>query len=406
MIPSPCLIGDRLQTLTASWNAYLQTGGWAPNALIILYSALGDVYVLFFFITALWSSSLRMILPLFVFLFFRQVMQVLVTFPIAPGMIWHYPGLPALFAAYNISNDFYFSAYIGINLLITLKLLEYKNWWLTLLGFFIVFIEAFISIILRVHFTPDIYTSIITAIFVFLYVFPLSDKLERFLKPKITYFRTALIGLIILGLIAFYSIEHILAKKPISNCGIIDLLQQFTLPLNEYISSHGSLSEMILIIMNGISDCLGLFIIGLVIVKRDTRPFLMLLIFGLLRQSLQYLVSLPIPLHTIWHYPGVPSIFANYNITNDLYFSLHTGVSLIVALEVARFKKTWLTILGFSIFFFEVSCVIVLQIHYTMDVFTAIMTVLCIKGLCAYLAIPLNRLLGRITEAFCISKGH
>ncbi len=404
MIPSSCLIEDRLQTITASWNAYLQIDGRASNALIILYSSLGDAYLLFFFIAAIYSSSLRMILPLFVFLFFRQVLQALVTFPIPSGLIWHYPGLPALFTSYNISNDFYYSAYIGINLLVTLELLKYKNWWLTTFGFIIIFIEVFISIILRVHYTPDIYTSIITAIFVYLYVFPLSDKLERLIKRKFSHFRLILIGLIFLGLIAFYSVEHILAKKPISNCGIIDYLQQFTFPLNEYISSHGSLSDKILIVMNAISDCLGLFIIGLVIVKRDTRPFLMLLIFGLLRQSLQYLVSLPIPLHAIWHDPGFPSIFATYNVANDLYFSSHTGVSLIAALEMARFKKTWLTVLGFSIFFFEVSCVIVLQVHYTMDVFTAIMTVFCIIGLCSYLAIPLNRLLGKITETLSSIK--
>ncbi len=400
VVPSTCLIGDRLQALTASGNAFLLTHpNWA-NGLIILYATLGDIYLLFFFIAALWTRSFRMAIPLFVFLAGRQIVQLLVTLPLPEHLIWHYPGFPALFASYNITHDFYFSAYIGINLLVTLELLKYRIKWLTIVGFLIVTIEAIASVLLRIHFTTDIYTSIIFAIFIYLYVSPLSDRIGEWVLRRFTHVRLLLVGFFAVSLAIFYSVQHWIGKKGIAQCGITDLLLTVSLPINAYISEHPSLSDGFLMVMNGLTDVLGVFLIALVIFKKDSRPFLMLLIFGLLRQTLQYLVSLPIPLHAIWHDPGFPTIFATYGVINDFYFSLHTGVSLIAALELIRFRKWGLTLLGFAIFIFEACSVIVLQIHYTMDVFTAIITVFCISKLCDQLGRRLNQGLEQVALYF------
>jgi len=398
-VPSPCLIGDKLQNWTAGINHYLGSHDRVADAAIIFYSAIGDIYVLFFFIYAFWKRSIRIVLPLFIFLILRQILQSLVTFPIAPGLIWHYPGFPALFASYNISSDFYFSAYVGINLLVTLELLRFKIRWLTVLGFCIVFLEAFIDIILRSHYTPDIYTSIITAIFAFLFATPFADAIDGYLKNKFgSYTRFFLISLIIVGVILFYTVQYYIGKKPLSTCGIVDALHQLTLPLNQYITSHVSVGNALLITMNSILDTLTLFILALSLITRNIRPFLILTFFFMLRQSLQILVSLPLPPFTFWHYPGFPSLLQTYGIANDLYFSGHTGVSFIAALELARFKKPWLTTLGFSIFIYEVISVIVMQVHYTMDVFTAMMTVLCLTDLCSHIAQPINRWLTKLVH--------
>jgi hypothetical protein len=112
------------------------------------------------------------------------------------------------------------------------------------------------------------------------------------------------------------------------------------------------------------------------------------------------LIKLPLPPQLIWHYPGLPSLFQAYSISSDLFFSSHTGVSLIAAYELSYFKKRWLTILGFSAFVLEATSVIIMQIHYTMDVFTAIMTVTCLTDILFKISPPINRFLAKIPNPF------
>ena len=93
-----------------------------------------------------------------------------------------------------------------------------------------------------------------------------------------------------------------------------------------------------------------------------------------LRQIMQALVALPSPPNAIWHYPGFPSLLVTYGVANDYFFSGHTAIAVLAATEMARVGKRWLTGLGVLIVVFEVLAVLVLRAHYTMDVFTGIVT--------------------------------
>jgi hypothetical protein len=338
-------------------------------------------------------------LPLLVFMLLRQGMQLLISFPIEPGLIWHYPGFPSLFSNYQISGDFYFSAYVGINILGALELgTIFRHRWITYANYAIAILIAFIDIVLRSHYTTDIYTSILTAIFAYLFTQQFVPPIDHFLKKldRISHF--LLIFLICLGIAAIFTTQYFIAKKGIPTCGITDLVQNFFLSFNQYVTDHVRLSDAILIGMSFVLDCMFLFMFVDTIITRNIRPFLTYAIFFALRQSMQFLVSLPIPPDIIWHYPGFPSLLQNYQISNDLYFSGHAGISLIAALELSSFGKRWLTIVGFTLFALESILVIALQIHYTMDVFTAIITVFCITDLSCHLAHPINRWLAKIAR--------
>jgi len=93
-----------------------------------------------------------------------------------------------------------------------------------------------------------------------------------------------------------------------------------------------------------------------------------------LRQIMQACVALPAPPNAIWHYPGFPSLLVTYSVANDYFFSGHTAIAVVGATEMARLGRRWLTGLGVLIVLFEIVTVLVLRAHYTMDVFTGLIT--------------------------------
>jgi hypothetical protein len=84
--------------------------------------------------------------------------------------------------------------------------------------------------------------------------------------------------------------------------------------------------------------------------------------------------GLPAPPNTIWHYPGFPSLLVTYGVSNDYFFSGHTAIAVLAVTEIARMGRRWLTALGVVIVLFEIATVLILRAHYTMDVFTGIVT--------------------------------
>src|ERR1035437_8036349 len=56
------------------------------------------------------------------------------------------------------------------------------------------------------------------------------------------------------------------------------------------------------------------------------------------------------------------------------FFSAHTAIAVLAVTEIARAGRRWLTGLGVLIAIFEILTVLVLRVHYTMDVFTGIVT--------------------------------
>jgi hypothetical protein len=135
---------------------------------------------------------------------------------------------------------------------------------------------------------------------------------------------------------------------------------------------------------------MGVFFLSRWIFGASLRPFLALVIVLGLRQITQALVSLPAPPNAIWHYPGFPSLLVTYNVANDYFFSGHTAIAVLAVVEIARVGKRWLTGLGILLALFEILTVLVLRAHYTMDVFTGIVTGLYAAYLANWIAIALT----------------
>jgi len=112
-----------------------------------------------------------------------------------------------------------------------------------------------------------------------------------------------------------------------------------------------------------------------------------------LRQLMQAICALPAPPNMIWHYPGFPSLLVTYHVANDFFFSGHTAIAVFGAIELSRFRRKWLTVAAMLIVVFEVTTVLILRAHYTMDVFTGIVAALWVSHLSERISPRLDRLL-------------
>ena len=167
-------IGDGLQSLSAPVNRYLVSHPAAANGVLIASSGLIDLLALFLFTEWVFGRSVRPLLGLAILLGLRQIAEALCALPKPDGMIWHYPGFPSLLVTYRVSNDFFFSAHTSIAVFAATEIARLGRRWLTLLAVVIVLFEAAAVLVLRAHYTMDIFT----AIFVALYIAHLAERIS------------------------------------------------------------------------------------------------------------------------------------------------------------------------------------------------------------------------------------
>ena len=110
-----------------------------------------------------------------------------------------------------------------------------------------------------------------------------------------------------------------------------------------------------------------------------------------LRQLVEALCSLPVPPGMVWHDPGKSLQFSSYHVADDSFFSGHSAIAVLGALELSRFRRTWLTATAILLVLLEVATVLILRAHYTMDVVTGILAALWIARLSERLSPALER---------------
>jgi PAP2 superfamily protein len=157
-------IGDALHTLTAGLNSFFYHSPTAANALLILSSALIDGLGIFLLLRWLFGPSVRPFLGLVLLLGLRQTMQALSALPAPPNMIWHYPGFPSALVTYNVGNDFFFSGHTAIAVFGGIELARLGKRWLTIVAVGIVIFEIATVLILRAHYTMDVFTGLLAAL--------------------------------------------------------------------------------------------------------------------------------------------------------------------------------------------------------------------------------------------------
>ena len=157
-------LGDRLHELTAPWNRYLGAHPRAANALLIATSALIDLLGLFLLGLSIFGPSLRPFLGLLMLFALRQLCQGLCALPPPAGMIWRNPGVPSLLVTYGTASDLFFSGHTAIAVYGCLELAHQAGPLGAAAGLVIAAIEMFAVLVLRAHYTLDVFAGAVTAL--------------------------------------------------------------------------------------------------------------------------------------------------------------------------------------------------------------------------------------------------
>jgi len=157
------VIGDGLHTLTARAFAFLSTHPvWADRLLIV--SSLGiDALGTFVLVESIVGPSIRPFLGLLILFGLRQLCQAVTALPPPEGMIWRSPGVPSLLVTYGVSNDLFFSGHTALAVYGAIELGLWGGPVWALVGAALVLFECAVVIVLRAHYTMDVFTGAVTA---------------------------------------------------------------------------------------------------------------------------------------------------------------------------------------------------------------------------------------------------
>jgi len=175
-------IGDVLHNQTVGLNSYFARNAGAANALLIVSSGLIDALGLFLLGRWLFGGSVRPFLGLFLLMTLRQLMQALCALPPPSNMVWHYPGFPSLLVTYHVANDFFFSGHTAIAVFGAIELSRLRRKWLTAAAVLLVLFEVATVLILRAHYTMDVFTGIVAALWIANLSERISPRLDRLLR--------------------------------------------------------------------------------------------------------------------------------------------------------------------------------------------------------------------------------
>ncbi|ABF43053.1 hypothetical protein Acid345_4053 [Candidatus Koribacter versatilis Ellin345] len=170
--------------------------------------------------------------------------------------------------------------------------------------------------------------------------------------------------------------QSLIGARKLHGEAIGDGIHTLTHRINAYLQGHSATTNALLIVSSAIIDSLGIYLLAKWIFGKSARPFVGLLIVLGLRQLMQGLVALPTPPDDLWHYPGFPSLLVTYGVSNDFFYSGHTSIAVFGATELWREGRAWLRIVAVFVVVFEIATVLILRAHYTMDVYTGLVTAL------------------------------
>lgn len=166
-------IRDGMHVLMNPWYQRLLTNPRAADALLLTSSLIIDLLALYVLGLAVFGSTIQPFLGMLIVFALRQVCQALCPLPAPVGMIWRNPGFPTLMVTYKTENDFFFSGHTAMAIFGTVCL---ANMWGpvgVVLGLLIAIYEIGVVLVLRAHYTMDVFAGAITA----LYAYHLSSQL-------------------------------------------------------------------------------------------------------------------------------------------------------------------------------------------------------------------------------------
>ena len=191
-------------------------------------------------------------------------------------------------------------------------------------------------------------------------------------------------GIVAGALVLWFGSQRLLARRADPAGGApSDRLHAWTAPLHARLAANPRSADALLVATSVGVDLFGLFLVGSALLGPSFRPFLALAVLFALRQVCQVLCPLPPPPGMIWRDPGFPSLLVTYGTGNDFFFSGHTAIAVLGALEVAGAAPPAVAAIAAAVALFQALSVVCLRAHYTMDVVAAALAALACDAFAA-----------------------
>jgi len=199
---------------------------------------------------------------------------------------------------------------------------------------------------------------------------------------------------VIVALGLWFWSQSLIGQKASNGTGIDDWLHHRTAGWHAWLLAHPASADRLLIGSSLFIDLFGIALLGMAIFGPSLGPFVAMVILFAFRQLCQNLVSLPPPPGVIWRDPGFPSLLVTYGVSNDLFFSGHTALAVLGAIEAFHLAPPWLGWLAILVAALEAAVVIVLRAHYTLDVITGALAAWWAAALGGLVSPTIDRWLG------------
>jgi hypothetical protein len=158
---------DGIHLLTARFHRRYATNVAAGNRLLASSSLVIDLLGVYLLGSAILGPTFRPFIGLAMVFALRQICQMLCPLPAPEGMVWRYPGVPAVLVTYGTTNDLFFSGHTAIAVYGAATLAGHWGAAGLVIGLLIALFEAGTVLVLRAHYTMDVFTGVICALWVY-----------------------------------------------------------------------------------------------------------------------------------------------------------------------------------------------------------------------------------------------
>jgi len=174
-------ICDGIHRRTAKANQRLNADPRLARMLLISSSLVIDLLGLYMLGTAILGRTFEPFLGLFMLFALRQIIQAFCPLPPPDGMIWRDTGVPTLLVTYGTSNDLFFSGHTAIAVYGAATLASALGPPGIALGICIVVFEVGAVLLLRAHYTMDVFAGAVTALYIHRVAIDFAPTVDRWI---------------------------------------------------------------------------------------------------------------------------------------------------------------------------------------------------------------------------------
>jgi hypothetical protein len=174
-------LSDGVHDLILPITRMLQKRPVLADRVLIGSSAVIDLLAVFVLVVSVIGPTVQPFVAMLMCFACRQACQFCSPLPPPEGMIWRHPGVPSLLVTYGTTTDFFFSGHTSLAVLgaLTLGMVFGPVGWA--IGAAAAVFEMLTVLVLRAHYTMDVYAGVATAVLMFVLAGWVSPGLDRML---------------------------------------------------------------------------------------------------------------------------------------------------------------------------------------------------------------------------------